>query len=76
MILEKLKEILHEQLGVAPEKITADSDIMQDFGADSLDVVEMLMNVESEWNVIVDDDEIANLHTVGDVERLIRAKIG
>ena len=75
MILEKLKEIIHEQLGVDVGRIDENSDIVKDIGADSLDIVEMLMNVESEWGVTIDDEDIASVKTVGDVIRCIEKKL-
>lgn len=75
MILEKLKDMIAEMLGKDKSEITADSDIIKDIGADSLDIVEMLMNVENEWGITIDDDEVASMHTVGDVVKFIENRI-
>lgn len=75
MIFEKLKDMIVDQLGVDADKIKPESDIIKDIGADSLDIVEMLMNVENEWNIVIDDSEVADMKTVGDVVGFIEAKI-
>ena len=62
---DKLKEILSEQLGVDEDRITVQTTI-DDLGADSLDLVEAVMNNEEAFGVNIDDNEIENLKTVGD----------
>ena len=66
MVLEKVKAILAEQFDVEEDKITADTDLQEDLGADSLDVVDLLMSIEDEFDVEVPDEEIENIKTVGD----------
>lgn len=73
MVLEKLKEILAEQLETDAENITLETDIANDLGADSLDVVELAMTVEDEFGVEIPDEEIENLKTVGNVVDFIKA---
>ena len=70
---EKIRALLAEQLDVDPAKITMDSDIMSDFEADSLDIVDMVMTLEDEFGIEVPDEEVEKLHTVGDVVRFIDA---
>ena len=72
--LDKIKELLAGQLNIDASKITAESKVIDDLGADSLDVVEMLMTLEDEFNVTVSDEESVNLKTVGDIAKLIDAK--
>ncbi len=67
MILEKITKILAEQLDVDEETINADTRIAEDLNADSLDVVELLMAVESEFDLEIPDEAIESLKTVGDV---------
>ena len=74
MSFDKVKKLLAEQLNIAPEKITMTSKVIDDLGADSLDVVEMLMTLEDEFNVTVSDEESVNLKTVGDIVKLIDSK--
>lgn len=73
MVLEKVKSILAEQFDVEEEKITADTDLQEDLGADSLDVVDLLMSIEDEFDVEVPDEEIENIKTVGSLVSYIEA---
>ena len=66
MVFEKIKKILAEQLDVDAEEMTVDTKIADDLGADSLDVVELLMSIEDEFEVEIPDEEIENLKTIGD----------
>lgn len=74
MILEKLQEMISEQLGIEKSKITLDSDIINDLKADSLDIVEMLMGVENEWGIEIDDSEVSGIKTIKDVVDFIEQK--
>ena len=67
MVFESIKTILSEQLEVDPEIITMDTNIADDLGADSLDVVELLMSIEDEFDVEIPDEKIESLRTVGSV---------
>ena len=73
MVLEKVKSILAEQFDVEEEKISADKDLQEDLGADSLDVVDLLMSIEDEFEVEVPDEEIENIKTVGSLVSYIEA---
>ena len=73
MVLEKVKAILAEQFDVEEDKVTADTDLQEDLGADSLDVVDLLMSIEDEFGVEVPDDEIENIRTVGSLVSYIEA---
>ena len=64
MIFEKLKEALAAQFEIDPEKITMETNLIDDLGADSLDVVELIMNLEDEFGVSISDEEAVNLVTV------------
>lgn len=74
MSFEKVKKLLAEQLNISADTITMKSRVIEDLGADSLDVVEMLMILEDEFNVTVTDEESLKLKTVGDIVNLIDAK--
>ena len=63
-----------EQLGVDKASITPESEIIKDLGADSLDVVEMLLDLEKEYGVEISDEQAAELKTVGDIVKLIENK--
>ena len=73
---EKIRSFLAEQLGVDTSQITMDSDLLNDFEADSLDIVDMVMTLEDEFGIEVPDDAIENLHTVGDVVRFVDSQLG
>ena len=66
-MLEKIKEIIAKQLGVEEASIDEKTNIMDDLGADSLDIVEMLMAIEENFGVTVPDEVIPSLKTVGDI---------
>lgn len=67
MVLEKVKAILSSQFDVEEDSITPETNIADDLGADSLDVVDMLMSLEDEFDVEIPDEEIDKIHTVGEV---------
>lgn len=67
MIFEKITEILAEQLSADQESMTVDTKIAEDLGADSLDLVDLLMSIEDEFGVEIPDEEVENLHTIGEV---------
>ena len=73
---EKVKDIIVEQLGVNPEQVTEKASFIEDLGADSLDIVELVMAFEEEFYVEVPDEDAEKLQTVGDVIKYIdeRAK--
>lgn len=67
MIFEKLKEIILEQLDVDEEDITLDADILEDLNADSLDVVLLMKTISEEFEMVVPDDAVDSIKTVGDI---------
>ena len=67
MTLSALREILTAQLGIHAETITPDSRIREDLGADSLDVVEIIMEIEEEAGIDISDEEAEGLRTVQDI---------
>ncbi len=75
MVLEKIKAILAEQFDVEEDKITEDTDLQDDLGADSLDVVDLLMSIEDEFEIEIPDEEIENLKTVSAVVAYIEANV-
>ena len=70
-MLQVIKEILAKQLKVDVDTIDEDTNIVADLGADSLDVVEMLMTIEEEYDVVVPDEVVTTFVTVGDVARYV-----
>src|SRR4029434_4589799 len=73
-IEEKVKDIIVEQLGVNPEQVTPNASFIEDLGADSLDIVELVMAFEEEFSVEVPDEDAEKLQTVGDVVKYIEEK--
>ena len=71
MVFEKVKAILSEQFDVEEDTITNDTSITEDLGADSLDVVDLLMSIEDEFEIEVPDTEIENIKTVGELVKYI-----
>ena len=75
MIFEKIQQALSEQFEVEPEKITAETDIINDLGADSLDLVELIMALEEEYDVTITDESVYEHKTVGDIATFIESLI-
>jgi acyl carrier protein len=73
VIFEKVREILVDQLDVDEGAVTMDSFIIEDLGADSLDVVDIVMRLEEEFDLEVPDEEIETMKTVGDIVHFLEA---
>ena len=67
MVFEKLKKILSEQLEIEEDSINLDSNIVDDLGASSLDIVDIVMSIEDEFSLEVPDELIEKVQTVGDI---------
>ena len=67
MMFEKVQAILAKQLRLDPAKITPESLIMKDLGADSLDILQLLMRIEDEYGLVIPDQALAKFETVADV---------
>lgn len=70
---ERLKAILVEQLGVSDEEVTETAALMDDLGADSIDLIEIALQVEEEFDVEVVDDAMSAQHTVADLTRYVKS---
>ena len=73
-VQEKIKDIIVEQLGVTPEKVKLEAKFIEDLGADSLDIVELVMAMEEEFDLEIPDEEAEKLRTVGDVVKYVGSK--
>lgn len=71
-MFEKIKKIIAEQLGVDEEEITMESSFIDDLGADSLDIVELIMALEEEFDIEIPDSEAEKISVVGDVVEYIK----
>jgi acyl carrier protein len=72
----KVREIIINELGVEPEKVTPEASFVEDLGADSLDTVELVMAFEEEFGMEIPDEEAEQLQSVGDAIRYIQSKAG
>ena len=75
MVLDKVKELLASQLEMDAAKISEDTDIINDLGADSLDVVEMIMMLEEEFGIVITDESIYGYKTVGEIASFIEKMV-
>ena len=71
-MFEKVRDIVVEQLGVEPDDVAMESSFTDDLGADSLDIVELIMALEEEFNMEIPDEEAEKIATVGDVVEYIK----
>lgn len=71
--LDKITEVIADKLGVEPSKITPEAKFVEDLGADSLDTVELVMQLEDEFNLEIPDEEAEKLTTVGSVVEYINS---
>jgi acyl carrier protein len=70
----KVKDIIVEQLGVDPEKVKAEASFVDDLGADSLDIVELVMAMEEEFDLEIPDEDAEKLKSVNDVQTYLASK--
>jgi acyl carrier protein len=72
---EKVKDIIEKELGVEREKLTSEASFIEDLGADSLDIVELVMEFEKEFNIDIPDEDAEKLRTVGDALKYLNEKV-
>ncbi len=70
-MFEKVREMLAKQLNIKPEVIKPESDVVKDLGADSLDVVELLISLEDNYGVSIPEDDVVNVKTVQDIVNML-----
>lgn len=75
-VFDRVKGIVVEQLGVAEEEVTAEASFVDDLGADSLDVVELVMALEEEFTVEIPDEDAEKIVTVGEAVKYIESHAG
>ena len=75
-ILEKLKALVIDRLNVEEEQIKPDASFVDDLGADSLDIVELIMGIEEEFEVEIPDEDAEKLRNVGDALAYVKRKLG
>ena len=75
MVFDKVKKIIVDQLDVEEDKVTEAASITDDLGADSLDVVDLVMSFEEEFDIEIPDDQVEKIKTVGDFVKFIDEKV-
>ena len=75
MVFEKIREILATQFDKDPEEITMDTDIQEDFNADSLDIVDLLMSIEDEFDIVITDEAVGDFKTVRQVVEFLEDRV-
>ena len=75
MVFDKVKKIIVDQLDVEEDKVTEAASITDDLGADSLDVVDLVMSFEEEFDIELPDDQVEKIKTVGDIVKFIEEKV-
>ena len=75
MVFDKIKDIIVEQLDVEEDAVAMEASITDDLGADSLDVVDLVMSIEESFDVEIPDEEVENIKTVGDIVKYIENKV-
>ena len=73
--MKKIKAILSEQFDVEEDEITNETNIADDLGADSLDVVDLIMSIEDEFEVEIPDEDVEGIKTVEDIVKYIEPKV-
>jgi acyl carrier protein len=74
-LVGRIRSLVAEQLGVDIAEITPDASIFDDLGADSLDVVELVMSLEDAFGIEVPDDEVEGMRTIGDIQQFVIAHV-
>ena len=74
MIFEKVKEIIAEELGIELDEIKMESDLTEDLGADSLDAIELIMEIESQFDVEIADSDATKIKAVSDIVGYLEAQ--
>ena len=73
MIFDRVKTIINEQLGISEDEISIESNFLEDFGADSLELIDLIMALESEFDIEVPEEDIEEIETVGDVVSYLKS---
>ena len=76
MIYETVRELLAHQLEIDPAQIGPQTDILEDLGADSLDIVELVMAIEEEYDIVITDERAANVRTVEQLVEMLEGILG
>ena len=72
---DRLRQLVSSQLGVEPDEVVEEARILDDLGADSLDVVELVMALEEAFDIVVPDEDVEGMETIGDVESYLAERV-
>ncbi len=75
MVYEKVRQIICDQLDLEEDVVTMEASILDDLGADSLDVVDLVMSLEEEFDIEIPDEQVENIKLVGDIVKYIEAEV-
>ncbi len=75
MVYEKVRQIICDQLDLEEDVVTMEASILDDLGADSLDVVDLVMSLEEEFDIEIPDEQVENIKSVGDIVKYIEAEV-
>jgi len=75
MVFKKVKDIIVDQLDVDADKVKMEASIADDLGADSLDMVDLVMSLEEEFDVEIPDEQVENVKTVGDIVKFLEENV-
>ncbi|MBQ7071577.1 MAG: acyl carrier protein [Ruminococcus sp.] len=75
MVFDKVSEIIVDQLECEKDEVTMEASITEDLGADSLDVVDLVMSIEESFDVEIPDEDVEGIKTVGDIVKYIESKV-
>ena len=75
-VFDKVKEYILQQLPVSEDKVTMEARLIEDLGADSANLMMLIMDLEGEYNMTVEDDALTSIKTVGDIVNYIEANVG
>jgi len=74
-LVERVRRLVSDQLGVDPTEMQSSASILEDLGADSLDVVELVMAIEEAFDIEISDEEAESMRTIGDVEQYVTGRV-
>lgn len=74
-LVERVRRLVSDQLGVDPTEMQSSASILEDLGADSLDVVELVMAIEEAFDIEISDEEAESMRTIGDVEQYVTERV-
>ncbi len=75
VLVERVRRLVSDQLGIDPAEMQPNASILEDLGADSLDVVELVMAIEEAFDIEISDEEAESMRTIGDVEQYVTGRV-